>query len=80
MSRHHRHQKTQAADIALLFALQSAQVLEAELTKHKAANEGLERDVARFKERATLMKKVHLRLKHAATRSLGRLDQALQCQ
>lgn len=38
----------------------SAQVLEAELTKHKAANEGLERDVARFQERAALMKKVEV--------------------
>jgi hypothetical protein len=38
--------------------IQSAQVLDAELTKHKAANAGIERDVARFKEREAIHKKV----------------------
>ncbi len=38
--------------------VQSAAVLDAELTKHKAANAGIERDVARFKEREAIHKKV----------------------
>ena len=43
---------------ALLCCMQSAAVLDAELTKHKAANAGIERDVARFKEREAIHKKV----------------------
>jgi hypothetical protein len=39
--------------------VQSAAVLDAELTKHKAANAGIERDVARFKEREAILEKVH---------------------
>ena len=42
----------------LLRCTQSAAVLDAELTKHKAANAGIERDVARFKEREAIHKKV----------------------
>ena len=42
-----------------LHAAQAAQVLEAELTKHKAANAGIERDVARFQEQQAINRKVH---------------------
>lgn len=48
--------------------LQSAQVLEAELAKHTAANAGIERDVARFKERETIVQKVRC----SSTRFSGR--------
>jgi hypothetical protein len=34
-------------------------VLEAELIKYKAANAGIERDVARFKEKEVIHEKVH---------------------
>ena len=47
---------------------QSSEVLDAELTRHKAANAAMERDVARFKERAGILGKVCVHTFRAATR------------